>query len=505
MTTGGDAQRSFWIRTDAKISPASLRKPGFELVWKIRPDVTVRQLNSLTSPALLDFYIGYRGFRALGFFGSANDYITAVDIDLAKTEWQKSLAGGKVAPAGTPDCPGGMTSAVTRPMSAKYPPLPLGRGGAGRGTPAKSGVGEPNQGAITIKKAQPNRPRPAPVKPAAAAAALAASPFAPRVQYVLALNGDGKLHMMWVSNGNETAEGIPFVPAGANAMGLVSYDGVTYVSTTSGCEGIDSGVWALDMTSKQVAKWKAPGKGVIGTAGQAAGPDGTVYVSTDGGELTALMPKTLEPVSTYKTGGPEFTSSPVVFEYREKDMVAATTADGRLHLIHTQAMKEAISKTSQFSGENFAAGALATWLDSTGTRWVLAPAGGGGPDNKIENGAIVAFKVMDVDGTPKLIKGWTSRDLQSPMPPAVINGVVFALSSGEFRGGDPGMSAEERAKRSKPAVLYALDGMTGKELWNSGDTIQSFVHSGGLAAGGSRIYVGTYDGTQYAFSFPIEH
>ena len=93
----------------------------------------------------------------------------------------------------------------------------------------------------------------------------------------------------------------------------------------------------------------------------------------------------------------------------------------------------------------------------------------------------------------------------SPLAPVVVNGVVFALSSGEFRSGDPKISAAERANRSKHAVLYALDGLTGKELWNSGDTITSFVHSGGLAAGGSRVYVATYEGTQYAFGFPIEH
>jgi outer membrane protein assembly factor BamB len=53
--------------------------------------------------------------------------------------------------------------------------------------------------------------------------------------------------------------------------------------------------------------------------------------------------------------------------------------------------------------------------------------------------------------------------------------------------------------------LYALDATTGKELWNSGKAIPSFVHSGGLAAGGSRVYVATYEGTQYTFSFPTEH
>ena len=92
----------------------------------------------------------------------------------------------------------------------------------------------------------------------------------------------------------------------------------------------------------------------------------------------------------------------------------------------------------------------------------------------------------------------------SPLPPMVINGVVFAVSSGEFRSGGA-MTAAQRAQKSAKAVLYALDGDTGKELWNSGNTITSFVHSGGLSGGGSQLYLETYDGMLYAFGFPIEH
>ena len=36
MTIGNDAQRSSWVRSDAKISIDTMRKPGFELVWKVK-------------------------------------------------------------------------------------------------------------------------------------------------------------------------------------------------------------------------------------------------------------------------------------------------------------------------------------------------------------------------------------------------------------------------------------------------------------------------------------
>ena len=55
------------------------------------------------------------------------------------------------------------------------------------------------------------------------------------------------------------------------------------------------------------------------------------------------------------------------------------------------------------------------------------------------------------------------------------------------------------------ATLYALDAATGRELWNSGSAIMSFVDSGALAAGDGHVYVPTHDNTLYAFGVPLEH
>ena len=62
----------------------------------------------------------------------------------------------------------------------------------------------------------------------------------------------------------------------------------------------------------------------------------------------------------------------------------------------------------------------------------------------------------------------------------------------------------ERVSRSSPAVLYALDSATGKELWNSGKAITSFVHSAGLWSSDGQVYVATYDSTVYAFGFAMD-
>ena len=58
-------------------------------------------------------------------------------------------------------------------------------------------------------------------------------------------------------------------------------------------------------------------------------------------------------------------------------MVAATTKDGRIHLIDGGAMGGAAVKSAPYSSaSDFTPGALATWSDASGTRWILAPTAG---------------------------------------------------------------------------------------------------------------------------------
>ncbi len=484
MTSAFDAQRSSWVRNDVKISLDSLQKPGFELVWKLKIDNSPGQANSIYQPALLDFFIGHRGFRTLGFFGASPNRVVGIETELGRIEWDKPLPASGSA-AATPGCPE-LTSAVTRPTMTAYLPPPTGSG-FGRGTPAKSGVGLAHEGAVTLRDA-PRPPMPAPAKPGAAALF---NPYAPRVQWLYALTGDGKLHSFWVSNGNEPEPAISFIPPNARARGLIAYGNTVYVAVAGGC-GVASGIYALDLETKKIAIWKSAGD-VAGTAGPAIGPDGTLYVAAGEGELTALAPKTLQPIANYKAGGPKFTSSPVVFAFDGKDLLAVATSDGRLRLLDTASLSTPLDQSPPFGTPGYESGSLTSWQDPAGTRWILAASGR----------EITAWKVMAKNGKPVLERGWTSRELVSPLPPTVVSGVVFALSSGANR--DPKLTPVQRAQQSVPAVLYALDPLTGGDIWNSGSAITSFVPGGGLVAGGTRVYVSTADGTNYAFGFPIEH
>jgi outer membrane protein assembly factor BamB len=94
---------------------------------------------------------------------------------------------------------------------------------------------------------------------------------------------------------------------------------------------------------------------------------------------------------------------------------------------------------------------------------------------------------------------WASRDIPAPGTPMTLNGVVFLVSNGEYR------ASPAREQRGRRSVLYALDAATGKELWNSGTTMTSFVPGVPPSGGDGQVYIVTADGTLYAFGIPLEH
>jgi outer membrane protein assembly factor BamB len=237
-----------------------------------------------------------------------------------------------------------------------------------------------------------------------------------------------------------------------------------------------------------------------------------VYIATGAGSsdqansLIALDAKTLTQKDSFSAATP-FTSNPIVFQYKGKDLIVAANKDGRLYVLDSASLgggdhKTPLYRSSQLSATVDDLTGLASWQDSAGTRWIAATVSGAvHADTKvamangaISGGTLVAFTVVDQNDAPTLQAQWTSRDLAAPVTPAIVNGVVFALASGEARG----------RSRSTPAVLYALDAATGKELWTSGTTITSPVRGVGPSAGDSQVYVAASDGTLYVFGMPAE-
>ncbi len=126
-------------------------------------------------------------------------------------------------------------------------------------------------------------------------------------------------------------------------------------------------------------------------------------------------------------------------------------------------------------------GALSSWEDASGTRWVLAPFWG--PTHSqfgfpivnqwaAKEGGEAAFKLVENGGKLELQPVWVLRGpCTAEEPPIVANGVVFGYGSGEETRQawpDQGlhMTSELRASKGGKAEIFALDAVTGKELWN---------------------------------------
>ena len=562
-TSGYDAQRSAWLRADARLTPDAVKKGEFAFLWKAKFDNEARQLNSLTTPILLDRLIGYRGFKSLAFLGASADRVFAIDTDLAKPYWTTVLnysanTGGP--PPSSWQCPGGLIATPSR-RTVIVPPAGGGRGGGGGGRAGArngSAVGEPGRGAaiLTQMAARAAATAPAPVTspapgtsgsaaaPGGRGAAAPGAPGAPAagggravapigfggVDPVFAVGSDGFLHHLLSSNGADAEPPAPFLPPHAKPSSLLWGDGVLYTATSDGCGAAPNAVWAIDLTSKDqkpVTTWETGGPNVVGL-GPAFGNDGTLYVALGRGAGTyasavvALDRYTLQPKDWFSAPDADFNTSPIVFRYKDKDLLAAAANDGRLYLLDSTSLGGGDHKTPLYVTAKFTApgagAALATWEDQ-GTRWILAPVAGGPQSGAsftanglAPNGSVVAFKLAD-GGAPTLQPAWRSRDLTSPLAPIVVNGMVFAVSSGEYRPAAPAsgtatpaapLTAAQRAQRSVPAVLYILDGATGKTLWTSGTKITSFAR-GGLSASAGQVYLVTFDNHLYAFGIPMEH
>ena len=91
-----------------------------------------------------------------------------------------------------------------------------------------------------------------------------------------------------------------------------------------------------------------------------------------------------------------------------------------------------------------------------------------------------------------------------PEPAIVAIGVVYLVASGEntLQADSEGrlMNSQQRIKTAPGhAILYALDAETGKELYNSGDTMPAIAHFSGIAISNGHIFVTTLDSNLYSF------
>ena len=324
-TAAFDAQRTGWVRADARLTREAVEKGTFQFLWKAKFENEARQLNSLTPPIILDRLIGYRGFKALGFLGGSADRVFAIDTDLARPYWTTHL-NYSAATGGQPEsswaCPGGLAATPTR-RTVLVPQAAATGGGGGRGGRSGSAVGEPGRGAAVLSQQPAGRGRrgaPAGPPPASAGGrAVAPIPFG-GVDPVYAVGSDGFLHTLSSANGADMSAAVPFLPPNTKPSALIFIDGVVYTTTSGGCGAAPNAVWAIDLTAdNKVTSWKTGGPDVVGSTALAFAGDGTLYVAlgkappgapqtTHANAVVALDRTTLQPKGWFAAGDVEFST-----------------------------------------------------------------------------------------------------------------------------------------------------------------------------------------------------
>ena len=489
LTFGGDAQRSGWAKDETAISPETVK--GMRLVWKLKLDNEPNELNSLTSPVVINPVYTNHGAETYVVVGGSSDNLYVIDADAGKVVWQKHFTDeappDKSPQAGTYFCPDALND------------TPLIQQGHNGPTVYVTGI-------------------------------------------------DGRLHALNIVNGEDRMPPKQFVPAYSKNWSLNLAAGMIYTSTSQGCAQTKSGVWGLDVNN-----WSSPvnmfqsdpyGGGIWGRGGVSIGSDGLVYAETGDGafdpehgkyadSVVALSPKDLKIVDYFTPANAAYltrkdldmgNSTPVLFSYKNRELLVASGKEGKLFLLdakslggdtHRKPLFETplyVNEEADIAGRGFW-GAFATWQDEKGDRWIYAAAWGKPAraasafplkNGDAPEGSIMAFKVEDKDGQPVLTPAWMSHNMAVPEPPVVANGVVFAISSGEFvRQIDENGAIYTAAQRIKNttghAVLYAFDAETGKELYSSGDTMPSFTHFGALAVSDGQVFMTTHDSTVYAY------
>jgi outer membrane protein assembly factor BamB len=491
LMDGGDVERTGWQKNETILSTTTVK--NMKLLWKTKLDNEPRQMHNLLPVLIANNVKTANGNKQIVLATGVTDNLYGLDAETGEQIWKLHFQSTWTAPAS-----GGRGAGILCPGGITATPV-IGRGKAD---------GE---------------------------------------YIVYAAAWDGTLRRVDLATGKEIAPPSKFMPPNGKPYALNLYKNSIYVHTAQGCGGNPNMVYIYDLATERVGAWGPAGGGMWGRTGGAISSKGVMYTGTGDGPWNpengvygnGIIGVAQDPVT--KAGklmdyyGPknaewlwkrdldmQVTAS--IFKYKGKELMVDAGKEGVIYLMDIDSIggddhRSPLYTTPLYCNEevNFASagvwGSLASWEDSKGTRWVLSPFWG--PKHSkfkapIENGVtkkggVVAFKVEEKAGKLWLAPAWVSRDMDRGEPPIVANGVVFAYGSGEDTDQaayDIGLAynrQENRIKNSTKAVLYALDGQTGKELWNSGDAIASWNHWSGLSVANGKVYISTFDGSQYCF------
>jgi outer membrane protein assembly factor BamB len=506
LTDGGDLQRSGWNKDEKTLTKDNINT--MKLLWKIDTGNGARALHSLMTPLVVDSVPTSSGPKQIVYVVGSSDNLYAVDAKTGKMVWQRHFT---------------------------YP-APPSRGGGG-------GFGQQPTDPKHLGFLQPGGTTDVPV---------IGPPDASGDRTLYVDDGGGNIHSIDISSGEDEK---PAVQVGVSKFALQLYNNmVIYGAIYS---PVSTGIVSLNIkepNAKPVvsANFGRSG-GLWGRRGPAIDSQGTVWTTTGDGNVDISNPNNLiiadsmvgfrmedgvwKPWNWFTPSNWAWlwhrdldpNNTPTIFNYKGRELMASSGKECRVFLLdpknpggadhHTPLYKTPLFCNVGADFQNAGSwGALSSWEDPSGTRWVLVPFWG--PPNPAvkfpttnepaaKEGGEAAFKVVGDASNPSLEPVWISRDMHRGEPSIIANGMIFAYGSGENTQQawpDIGLNFDStiRAAKSGHAIIYVLDAMTGKQLWSSGDTIKTFNHFSGITVANGHVYLGDYDGTLYCFGLPSE-
>lgn len=495
LTFGHDPQRTGWNNSDTTLTTKNVNH--LKLLWStpLTATPTIFAAQTLTAPVVVSGVATPSGVKTIAFTLSGDNILFAIDADSGMVLWQKSFPN-------------------------PYKPIQ-----------------EANWQCTNTEQATPVIDKDKGV--------------------IYFTTSDGDLRGLSLADGSEKLTPTPMVPPYSRNWSLNLFENQVYTAGGRGCGGdaahplVTGNVDAADIGDpahvrvNQLYTGYGRPDGPWNRGGPVVGPNG-VYVSTADGRYDPGSGFFGESVLAIRAGArgiaDSFTpsnwrylnshdldlgsGSPVIFAYHHRALLVIGAKEGVAYLLdanelggfdHTRDLYATpkLGNDPDLLDRYGIWGGGATWQSANGDRFVYLPMWNAPAksapvfphvNGDLSQGSIVALQVVEQNHALALAPAWISGVAQIPDSPAVDNGIVFALATGEqtIQRTVPAIlgNLAKSTYRNTPVghqILYAFDAETGQQLYSSKDLLPNWGHFSQPVAAEGKIFIVSHDAHIYAF------